>query len=130
MANNYVLNAAADVFEQILILELKKKTKKREYWVKKWISRRNTLGASGTLLKELHFEDPRSFCNFLRVDYAMFYELLQKVRQKFIIIIQKKYLFCNVVLGWSYYTKAKYNDENSYTCRNKIASSSSVLSIW
>ncbi|CAI6376729.1 unnamed protein product [Macrosiphum euphorbiae] len=79
MANNYVLNAAADVFEQILILELEKKTKKREYWVRKWISRRNTLGASGTLLKELHFEDPRSYCNFLRVDYDMFYELLQKV---------------------------------------------------
>ena len=54
MANNY-LNAAADVFEQILILELKKKTKKRECWVRKWINRRNTLGASGTLLKELHF---------------------------------------------------------------------------
>lgn len=59
----------------------KKKTEKREYWVRKWISRRNTLGASGTLLKELHFEDPRSFCNFLRVDSDMFYELLQKVRQ-------------------------------------------------
>lgn len=28
MANNYVLNAAADVFEQILILELKKKKQK------------------------------------------------------------------------------------------------------
>jgi len=27
MANNYVLNAAADVFEQILILELEKKPK-------------------------------------------------------------------------------------------------------
>lgn len=81
MANNYVLHAAADVFEQILILELKKKTKKREYWVRKWISRRNTLGASETLLKELHFEDPRSFCNLLRVDYAMFHEILQKVRQ-------------------------------------------------
>jgi hypothetical protein len=38
MANNYVLNAAADVFEQILILELNEKTKKREYWVRKWIS--------------------------------------------------------------------------------------------
>jgi hypothetical protein len=31
MVNNYVLNATADVFEQILILKLKKKTKKREY---------------------------------------------------------------------------------------------------
>lgn len=28
MANNYVLNAAADVFEQILILELEKKNRK------------------------------------------------------------------------------------------------------
>jgi hypothetical protein len=27
MANNYVLNVAADVFEQILVLKLKKKTK-------------------------------------------------------------------------------------------------------
>jgi hypothetical protein len=38
MANNYVLNAAADIFEQILTLELKKKTKNREYRVRKWIS--------------------------------------------------------------------------------------------
>jgi hypothetical protein len=63
---------------------LNEKTKKREYWVRKWISWMDIIGASGTLLKELHFEDPRSFCNFLRVDYAMFYELfelLPKVRQ-------------------------------------------------
>lgn len=37
MANNYVLNAAADVFEQILILELKKK---REYWEEKYFRRK------------------------------------------------------------------------------------------
>jgi hypothetical protein len=29
----------------------------------------------------LNFEDPRSFCNFLLADYAMFDELLQKIRQ-------------------------------------------------
>lgn len=29
MANNYVLNAAVDVFEQIIIYELEKKSKKK-----------------------------------------------------------------------------------------------------
>lgn len=78
MANNYVLNAAADVFEQIIIFEFEKKNKKQ--WVRKWIMRRDVLGASETLLKELQMEDPRSFCNFLRIDYTMFYELLEMVR--------------------------------------------------
>lgn len=36
MANNYVLYAAVDVFEQIIIYELEKKSKKRE-WVRKWV---------------------------------------------------------------------------------------------
>lgn len=80
MANNYILNAAVDVFEQIIIYELEKKSKKRE-WVRKWVMRRDALGASETLLKELQMEDPRSFCNFLRIDYTMFCELLEKVRQ-------------------------------------------------
>lgn len=66
MSNNNILNAAADVLEEIIILELRKRLKKRE-WVRKWIMCRNTLGASGTLLRELQLEDPRSFSTFLEL---------------------------------------------------------------
>ena len=39
------------------ILEKRNKRKKRRWWVKPWIKRRNTLGASNTLLVEWTSED-------------------------------------------------------------------------
>jgi len=47
--------------------------------MKSWIERRNQLGISNTLLKELAIEDKSSYCNFLRIDEDMFNVLLQKV---------------------------------------------------
>lgn len=41
-----------------------------------WIARRNLLGASNTLLRELAVEDPDSYCNHLRMDESKFEELL------------------------------------------------------
>jgi len=38
--------------QHILEKKIKNKRKKRRWWVKPWIMRRNTLGASNTLLVE------------------------------------------------------------------------------
>lgn len=62
------------------LLKLKyKKTKKSRLWTRKWILRRNTLGASTNLLKEISVEDPKSFYNHLRMNEDMFLCLLEKV---------------------------------------------------
>lgn len=41
--------------------------------------RRNTLGASNALIKELATADPMSYFNFLRIDETMFNILLAEV---------------------------------------------------
>ena len=43
---------------------LLKKKKKKRIWVRDWISRRNELGASSRLLRELAGEDPASYISF------------------------------------------------------------------
>jgi len=68
----------------LLVGEILKKiasehTKRKRKWIRKWVSRRSTLGASSTLLKELRGEDPTSFLNFLRMDTEMFDSLFEKV---------------------------------------------------
>lgn len=52
---------------------------KKKEWVRKWIQRRNKLGVTNTLFKELAIEDPKSFYNFLRMNEEMFDTLLNKV---------------------------------------------------
>lgn len=37
----------------------------KRVWVKKWIGRRDTLGASNVLFQELEFEDPAEYFNIL-----------------------------------------------------------------
>jgi len=49
------------------ILEKRNKRKKRRWWVKPWIMRRNTLGASNILLVELTSEDRDIYKNNLRM---------------------------------------------------------------
>lgn len=51
----------------------------KRIWTKKWVMRRNTLGASNALIKELAIEDPKNYFNFLRIDETMFNILLAKV---------------------------------------------------
>lgn len=55
------------------------KNKKKRKWVREWIGRRGTFGASATLMKELATEDPRSYCNIMRLTVAKFNELLDLV---------------------------------------------------
>lgn len=47
--------------------------------MKKWMMRRNTLGAPNALIKELAINDPKSYFNFLRIDETMFSIILAKV---------------------------------------------------
>ena len=62
------------------ILEKRNKMKKRRWWVKPWIMRRNTLGAANTLLVEWANEDRDMYKNHLRMSREQFFELLSKVK--------------------------------------------------
>lgn len=73
--------AIANVIVELADLEEKTRKKQKSQWVRKWILRRQKLGASATLLKELALEDIPSFCNFFRIDEDMFTELLNKVSE-------------------------------------------------
>ena len=68
-----------DLLREELLKFKSKKTTKRRFWTWKWILRRNTLGASTNLLKELSVGDPKSFYNHLRMNENMFLCLLEKV---------------------------------------------------
>lgn len=65
--------------ELIKLKRENRKVAKKKLWVKTWILRRNQLGASNTLLRELALEDQQSYFNFLRINESMFNILLQKV---------------------------------------------------
>lgn len=70
----------------VRLLSLDKLKKKQKLiWIKPWIQRRNALGASSTLTRELASEDPDSYCNFFRINEDMFNILLKKVVLKYII---------------------------------------------
>jgi hypothetical protein len=61
-------------------LKKRRKRKKRSCWSRKWLLRRDVLGVSNTLLKELASEDIESYKNWMRMDQATFHQLLEKVR--------------------------------------------------
>jgi hypothetical protein len=54
--------------------------KKRRWWVKPWIMRRNILGASNILLIEWTSEDRDMYKNHLRMSPEKFFELFSKVK--------------------------------------------------
>ena len=60
------------------ILEKRNERKKRRWWVKPWIMRRNTLGASNTLLVEWTSEDRDMFKNHLRMSREQFFRIIIK----------------------------------------------------
>ena len=68
------------IYECQHILEKRNKRKKRRWWVTPWIMRRNTLGASNTLLVEWTNEDRDMYKNHLRMSREQFFELLSKVK--------------------------------------------------
>jgi hypothetical protein len=58
----------------------KKEIKGKRRWVKPWIKRRNTLGASNTLLVEWTSEDRDMYKNHLRMSREQLFESLTKVK--------------------------------------------------
>jgi len=70
-----------------ILINMCKNRKKRRFWVRQWILRRNQLGASNTLLKELALEDKEGYRNHLRMSEEKFNELLFRVQDR----IKKKY---------------------------------------
>ncbi|CAH1953995.1 unnamed protein product [Acanthoscelides obtectus] len=56
-----------------------KKRKARRMWVRNWISKRDTHGASNILLRQLKDEDPVAYRNVLRMSNEQFNVLLQMV---------------------------------------------------
>ncbi|KAL4126719.1 hypothetical protein QTP88_010928 [Uroleucon formosanum] len=81
-------------FKNQIVLS-KEKKKKRKYWVRNWVARRNTLGASNVLIQELKNEDLMSFKNYLRMDEGHFSYLLSKVEKN----IQKQNTFLREALS-------------------------------
>lgn len=71
-----------------IVIRRRRRRRHRRYWVRPWLSadRRLQFGQYDTLLRELRMEDTNSFFNFLRMEPAMFDELLQRVGPR----IQKK----------------------------------------
>ena len=57
----------------------RRRPRPRRYWVKPWLSRRLDYGHYDHLMRELEAEDVVSFRNFVRMDLAMFREVLQRV---------------------------------------------------
>lgn len=79
MSSEQVEVAIIQVIEKLLVIKRKYEAREKRIWVKKWIKRRNQLGASNTLLKELAVEDPKSYLNYLRINEEMFNILLEKL---------------------------------------------------
>jgi hypothetical protein len=84
-ANEHVREGVVVICDYLIkpcqhILEKRNKRKKRRWWVKPWIMRRNILGASNTLLVEWTSEDRDMYKNHLRMSREHFSELLSKVK--------------------------------------------------
>lgn len=89
MAANEVVQAGIAVICELLSKEIRdillkfgKKSRKRRFWVQNWILRRNKLGVSGALLKELALEDKDAYKNHLRMSEDQFEEFLLKIKSK------------------------------------------------
>lgn len=71
------------IIQQLLkeqrVKKKQKERRKRNVWVRGWISRRKDLGASDTLLVEWSLEDPDYFKKRLRMTTDQFNTLLHKV---------------------------------------------------
>ena len=53
--------------------------RRRTYWIRPWVIRRPILGQYGSLMQELRVEDVAGFRNFIRMEPAMFRELLERL---------------------------------------------------
>jgi len=56
----------------------KKNEKKKRFWMKEWLKKRNTF-SHHNLLDELRLSSPSDYRNYLRIDYTTFSELLNMI---------------------------------------------------
>ena len=101
MAQTEVIRVGLVMISEVLsenLHELFKKKKiwrKRRWWVKNWVTQRNSLGASLTVLKEWQTEDGEMCGNHLRMSDEQFTYLLASVTpfiKKQDTVLRKKYL--------------------------------------
>ena len=70
------------VVAQAVLHQRRRRRRNRTIWVKPWLQRRNLLGQYERLMAELRDEDIPAFRNFLRVEPAMFNELLNRLGER------------------------------------------------
>ena len=68
-----------DVAALIVLLHQRRIRRQRHYWVRPWIGRRLKFGNYDNLMAELEREHHVHVTNYLRMDPAMFHELLQRM---------------------------------------------------
>lgn len=75
-----VMAILEEVEEEICVI------KKKKLWIRKWINRRDELGATNSLLKEIALEDHKEYFGTLRMSESCFNFLLMKMQSQ----IQRK----------------------------------------
>ena len=63
----------------VLLHQRRRRRRQRRYWVRPWIGRRLEFGQYHNLMAELEWEHHGDFTNYLRMDPAMYHELLQRL---------------------------------------------------
>jgi len=76
------LNKAIGLISTAILEEVEEELNKnsKRMWIREWIKRRDTLGATNGLLKELEFEDPKEYFVTLRMSESCFNFLLKKLQ--------------------------------------------------
>ena len=64
------------------IKQRKREQRKREWWIRPWIAKRNEKGAFNTLIREFKQDDQDSFMNFFRLNPNLFDELERMIAEK------------------------------------------------
>ena len=69
----------ADDVDNVIALQRFRQQHRRRWWVRPWLQRRVLYGQYEMLMAEMARDDPASFRNFIRMDPAMFQELLNRL---------------------------------------------------
>lgn len=72
MCLNVLCEELIDILQELIV-------QKKRVWIRKWLERRNTHGASNMLLKELAVEDVAEYRNCMRMSPECFKILLNKI---------------------------------------------------
>lgn len=70
------LRLCLDELEDIIRIEI---NRRKRVWTRNWLLKRNTLGASNNIIRELALEDPREYYAALRMSENNFHQLLNRI---------------------------------------------------